>query len=137
MWPIIPVVVKSIMSGVMGYFKKRSDRKRAKEKAVAKMQIAKMTADEKIELTDAECELVLARGLNESWKDEYLTIIITSPLLLIFVGSIYAAMTGDTRLMDGTNRALENIVRIGIDMGELMTIVVLAGVGLKFWRLNK
>lgn len=123
-----------LIGPVTSFLGKRSDRKQAKETATAKLQMAKVTGKQDLQMTDAEWEAMSLATQNDSYKDEYLTVVITSPILLIIVGSVYGAWTGDPRIMDGTLAALAALKDLGIDMGELMYVVVLAGVGLKVWR---
>ena len=125
---------KPIIDGVLGFFKARAERKQTRELVEAKIKAAKVNNERAIELKDAEWESLAVSGLADTWKDEYLTVIITSPILLIILGGVVYAFTGSEALLDGTDRALSRLVDLGIDMGNLMLIVTLAGVGLKMWR---
>jgi len=49
-------------------------------------------------------------------------------------GGILLGFKGDPRLLDGVNTGLQSLASSGVDMGNLMTTVVLAAVGLKVWR---
>ena len=127
-------LLKPLISGVSGWLQKRSERKMARELAEAKVKAAKVSGDQEVTLKDAEWESLAVSGLSKTWKDEYLTVIITSPLILIFLGALWLFWTGDSALIDATIVALTKLGELGIDMGALMYIVTLAGVGLKLWR---
>lgn len=127
-------ILTSLISPVANYFEKKQERKKEKEAAEAKLRLAKANNDHKLELTDSEWESLSLDPKNESFKDEYLTVIITLWIPMIFIGAIYSAFTGETKILDGVNMALKTIAEMGIDMGKLTEIVVLAGVGLKLWR---
>lgn len=110
------------------------DRKINKDSIKAKAQLAKQGDSTTITLTDAEWETVSKTAEQGTWKDEYITLIVTSPLLLILGGGVYQSYTGDTRLISGTIDALEALKVLGVDMGSLMYAVTLAAIGLKLWR---
>ena len=122
------------IEAVGGFFKKREDRKINKDSAIAKLQQMKQGDATNITLTDAEGEAVLARGLTESWKDEYVTILITAPYALLILGAVYLVFSGDSRLLDGATQAISGLEAVGVDMGFLMEAVVLGALGLKIWR---
>ena len=127
-------IIGNIIDGVTGIFKKREERKMAKVTGAAKIAEANADANNTLNLTKAEWENYAVQQNSESWKDEYLTVVITSPLLLIIVGCVYQAFTGDGTLLEGAANALAELEKLKIDMGELMYTVVLAGVGLRVWK---
>ena len=64
---------------------------KAEEKAaVAKTKIAKAEAEAEImkvaATSEANWEKIMAKGSVNSWKDEWLTILFSIPLILVFVG---------------------------------------------------
>ena len=126
--------VGGIIKGITGIFSKREDRKKAIQTGQLKIQAANDKADNDLELSDAEWEAVSVSKQDSTWKDEYITIVITAPFVTILVGAILGAYTGDMSLLDGTKSALTEMKNIGIDLGGLMQTVVLAAVGLKVWR---
>lgn len=109
-------------------------RRAARDRAKAKLAAAKADNKQELALKVEEWENIAARGLNESWKDEYVTIIITAPLIGIMAGSIWFGFTGDTRLLDGTERAMQIFQKMGIDLSNLIYVVVLAAIGFKALR---
>lgn len=134
-------VIKNVASGlvepVANVFTKREERKQAAESADAKIKLAKVNGDKEITLTDAEWEAKSIDSNANTWKDEYLTIVVTSPIVLFLIGGVWLAFTGDSRLLDGTISGINAIAGTGVDMGWLMNAVVLAGVGLKVHRTLK
>ena len=125
---------KTLVAPIAGIVGKRQERKKIKERAQAKLAQSKLEGDQQITLSDAEWESLVASGLNESWKDEYITLIITSPILGIMIGSVYAAFTGDQRIMTGIIEAIAALEKIGFSFEDVLLPVVLAAIGLKFWR---
>lgn len=106
-------------------------RRAAQTKARAKLAAAKAENKQELALKVEEWETIAARGLNDSWKDEYVTLVLTAPLVAIMIGSLIFGLTGDTRLLDGVERAMQIFKSMGIDMGNLIYVVVLAAIGFK------
>lgn len=131
---IVKDAITGIVSPVANVFVKKEERKQAAESAQAKITQAKINGDKEITLTDAEWEARSVDANAGSWKDEYLTLIITSPIVMILAGGVWFAFTGDARLLEGANEGIKALTNTGVDMGDLMYAVVLAGVGLKVWR---
>lgn len=110
------------------------DRKINQDAIKGKARLAKQSDATQITLTDSEWETVSKQLEADSWKDEYVTIIVTAPLVMILMGGLLIAYAGDPRLMEGTLAAIKALKELGVDMGQLMYAVVLAAVGLKLWR---
>ena len=51
-------------------------------------------------MSKAEWELVSKKVEGESWKDEYVTVLITSPIIVMFLGCL-AAPFGVTGILEG------------------------------------
>lgn len=138
----------SIISGLTSFFgavakpvatayKSRQDRKQALESGKNKLAMAAQDSSYKLDLKAAEWEALSKQNEKESWKDEYVTIIITSPFVLLFVASIASGYTGDMRYVDSVNMGIQSLKGLGVDLGELLKIVVLAAVSIKGFGLLK
>ena len=123
LFPLIKPVADIVM--------RRQDRKTATDAVKGKIAQAKVEGAQEVNLKRAEWENIAVESTKDSWKDEYVTIVITSPILLIIIGTVYAAFTGDMRLLDAAGEALSRLEKIGLQMGELMFWVVLAAVGIR------
>ena len=126
--------LKAIVSPITNVFRDREERKKVAISAKAKVEQIKITGDQTIQLTDAEWESLSVQTQHQSWKDEYVTLVITSPIVGLLGGSVYAALTGDIRVVEGFSEGLKLLKDLEVPMGDLMTAVVLAAVGLKLWR---
>lgn len=131
---ILKDIIGGLVKPVADVFTKKEERKMAAKSADAKIALAKQSGEDQITLTDAEWEAKSIDANTSSWKDEYLTLIITSPIVGLLAGGVWFAFTGDSALLDGFNKGIEALKATGVDLGELMYVVVLAGVGLKVWR---
>lgn len=120
-----------IVSPVAKVFQKREDRKKAVD--VIKAETVKGTAEGKtsVELSNAQWDLISKKNEQDTWKDEYITILVTSPLVCILLGNVMAVFFDDTRLLTANAASLSQLASVGIDMGELMLWTVLAALGLK------
>lgn len=138
----------SIISGLTSFFgavakpisnayKSRQDRKQALESGKNKLAMAAQDSSYKLDLKAAEWEALSKQNEKESWKDEYVTIIITSPFVLLFVASIVSGYTGDMRYLDAVNMGIQSLKGLGVDLGKLLEIVVLAAVSIKGFGLLK
>lgn len=126
--------ITAIVKGVSGFVSKKQEITANKEKAIAKLKQSKQEGQQHIILTDAEGEAMLANGLAASWKDEYVTIVITFPIVLIMLGTLYFAFTQDDRMLQAGVESIKALESAGVDMGFLMEAVVLAAISLKIWR---
>ncbi|WP_438863779.1 hypothetical protein [Neptunicella sp.] len=126
--------ITKLIGGVVDIFKTKQDRKKLAESAKAKLSQSIQDGQQKVTLTDAEWEAISAHGLNDSWKDEYVTILITSPLAMLVIGSVCVVFFDDARLVTAGVESIKALTTAGIDMGFMMQTVVLAAVGLKVWR---
>lgn len=129
----LPIVGK-VIDGVSGFFKKREERKIAKITGMQKIQQAQEDHKNSLNLTDAEWEVAKVRTEETTWKDEFVTVVITSPIWLILLASVLSTFGVAPGLLNGVVGGIVALQSLGVDMGFLMEAVVLAAVGLKTWR---
>lgn len=127
-------IVSSLIAPISNVFIRREQTKQAKVSAKAKAAMAKQNGITSVTLTEQEWEATVASGMTDSWKDEYVTIVITSPIVLIILGCVYFAFSESRALIDAATLAIDTLNKIGVPMAELMQAVVYAAIGLKFWR---
>lgn len=131
--PIISLI-STLFQPLADAYRANQDRKAAKETAIVKIQQTQLEDANKVTLTDAEWEALAVTNLNASWKDEYVTIIITAPIVGILIGGLWTGLTGSKAVLEGMAIGLTSLQAVGVDMGFLMNAVVLAAIGLKVWR---
>ena len=74
------------------------------------------------------------RSMENGWKDEYITVIITMPLVNIFFGNLYSVFDPEKgqAILNANNSAMEQIGHLmDTSYGQVMMVVVLAAVGIK------
>ena len=81
-----------------------------------------------------EWELEAIRASSESWKDEWLTIVFTLPLLTQIIGSLFYFTSFGKQILEGGSIAVRNIEALGIDYGTVMLIIVSASFGIRVFR---
>ena len=124
-------VLGGIISPVAKVFEKREDRKRAVGEIKAQGAAAEIDGKVAVSLSKAEWEIISKKAETDTWKDEYITLLVTSPLLIIFIGNIVAAFGFGTELLEANKASMEAMKELGIDLGELMLWTVLAAIGIK------
>lgn len=82
----------------------------------------------------AEWELEAVRASAGSWKDEWLTVVFTLPLVVQIVGSVAYALGYGTRLLEGGRMAIDNLENLGIPYGAVIVVIVSASFGIRAWR---
>lgn len=124
----------NVVSFITDLWKGHQDRKTQKEIAQAKIKEATIQGQTQLELTTAQWEALAVAQTENTWKDEYVTIIVTSPIALLLLGGIVGAFTGDMRLIEGVTGGVIAIEQTGVDMGDMITAVVFAAIGLRVIR---
>lgn len=130
----IGTAISTGITGVIGIFKSKQQQKANAEQAKAKLKQTKLQGEHEVTLTDAEGEALLAGGLGGSWKDEYVTVLITSPYALLVLGAVSLVVFDDGRLLEAAVLAISKLKDAGVDIDFLFKSVVLSAIGLKVWR---
>jgi len=116
---------------IANFFTSRNEIKAKANAAKASIAKARVDGETQHTLNRDEWEALSKQAEGGTWKDEYVTIVITSPFVLLFIASIYSGVTDDLTLLNAVNLGIANIKNLGVDLGELMYIVILAAVGIK------
>lgn len=127
-------ILSALIAPVASFFTLRQEIKAKAEAAKASITKAKVDGETQHTLNTDEWEALSKQQENGTWKDEYVTIVVTSPLVLLFIASIWSGFTGDMRFVEAVNLGIANVKNLGIDLGDLMYIVVLAAVGIKGFK---
>ena len=101
-------IITGLIKGVGGFLDRRRESNDKKE-------------ERKVELIKAGY-----KSNEDSWKDEYITVTITAPMILIFIFCLLAWDEGLTRIQ----RGFEIMDTLPAWYQELLTYTVLAGLGI-------
>jgi len=121
----------ALVAPISKAYQAKQVRSAAAESAKAKLKLVNQEKRFDLSLKDAEWEALAKQQETASWKDEYVTLIITSPFVLLFVAAMVSGYSGDMRYLDAVNLGLESLKSLGVELGELLKIVVLAAVSIK------
>ena len=102
----ITSIVEGVVKPVAGVFTKREERKTQREVLSAKLKEAKQKGQTEITLSEQEIEVVRTKGLEGTWKDEYITVSLGSIINLIVAGAIAFAF-GYPKLLEGMGIAIK------------------------------
>jgi len=120
-------ILATLVSPITGFFTKRNDNKtKVKQQKIQRL----MNADDK----EAEWEAISAEGGNHSWKDEWVTLIITLPIPVIFVSVMLAVMLDNPLIAQAAKDGVAAIKELVPNYGELLYIVCLAAIGIKAFK---
>jgi len=131
--PIVKIL-GGLVKPVAEIFSKREDRKKAVATIRAQTDAAKTDGDIQVKLSKSQWEIIGKKAEDGTWKDEYITLIVTSPLLIIILGSLQTAFTGDRELLDAAGICFIELKKAGVEMGDLMFYTVLAAIGIKAFK---
>jgi hypothetical protein len=98
------------------YLSNKAEEKQAKHQA--KMSVIQNDADWESKMADASAN---------SWKDEYLVILLTSPVVAI----MYGAMTGDVEIIERVQFGLATLELLPDWLSYLLYVAVTASFGVK------
>lgn len=120
-----------LISPVTNLWNSHQDRKAVKESLKAKLTGQKQDNDARAGFNDQEWEMLGKSQSADSWTDEYVTVIITLPLLLVFVCTFVAVLFAKPELLEASDAAIASVKVLLPSYDEILEIVVLAAVGIK------
>lgn len=124
-------LIGKVVDSISSYQSKKKDKEISKIQAQSKLDLAKQSGKTEITLKDAEWEAISVSKSDTSWKDEYVTLVVTWPLIGILAGCLLDTFFGNRLLLEGTLEGIRQLKELGMDFGVLMTIVVSAAVSIK------
>ena len=117
----------SLISPVTNVFVKRNDNKtKVKQQQIQRL----MNADDQL----SEWEAIQAESGNSSWKDEWITLIITLPIPVIFISVILSVMLDNPLIAEAAKAGTAAIKELVPNYAELLYIVCLAAIGIKAFK---
>ena len=117
----ITSAISGIVQPIANVVQRRNDNKTTIEAIKAKAAAGAVEADAKVTLSKAEWQLMGLKLTQGSWKDEFLTIVLTLPL---FAG-----------LIPGTEIISANVQQLlGDDYKTVFLVVVGASFGVRLWK---
>lgn len=120
-------IAGGIISPITNHFTKKNDNKtKVKQQQIQRL----MNSDDK----EAEWESIQAESGNNSWKDEWITLIITLPIPVIFISVVLSVFLGDPLIAEAAKAGASAIRELVPNYDELLYIVCLAAIGIKAFK---
>ena len=120
-------IASGLVSPITNHFTKKNDNKtKVKQQQIQRL----MNADDQ----EAEWEAIQAESGNNSWKDEWITLIITLPIPVIFVSVILSVMFDNPLMAEAAKAGVKAIKELVPNYAELLYIVCLAAIGIKAFK---
>ena len=120
-------IATGLVSPITNLFAKRNKNKtKVKQQQIQRL----MNSDDK----EAEWEAIQAEGGNNSWKDEWITLIITMPIPVIFISVILSVLLNDPLIAEAAKAGTAAIKELVPNYAELLYIVCLAAIGIKAFK---
>lgn len=125
----------AIISPITKAYETRQVRKQAQETAKAKLVQSRQDNEYRLQLTEQEIDAIGKGNENESWKDEYLTIVVTLPYLNTFICNMASVLLSDPVYANAANAANDSLRGLGIDIGGSFDVVLIAGLSIRGYKL--
>lgn len=116
-----------LISPITNLFKKRNENK-------TKVKLSQIERLKNSDNALAEWESIQAENNATSWKDEWVTLIITLPIPVIFLSVMYSAYVGDPLMANAAKAGVQAVKELVPNYGELLSIVCLAAIGIKAFK---
>jgi len=120
-------LASGLVSPITNHFTKKNDNKtKVKQQQIQRL----MNSDDK----EAEWEAIQAESGNNSWKDEYITVIISFPVPVIFIAVFASVVFGDPVYAQGAKAGVDAIKELLPNYEDLLMAVCLAAIGIKAFK---
>lgn len=80
-WPIVSAIVSLLTTGITTY----AEHKKLKAEKTLEIEKAKIKRVQKLDEADADWDTIMAEATDNSWKDEYWTIVLSIPAIGAFI----------------------------------------------------
>lgn len=117
-------IIGGLVSPITSLFEKRSENK-------TKVTLSKIDRLKNADDALAEWEAIQAESGGNGWKDEYVTLIITLPIPVIFFAVIASVLFEDPVYADAARQGIAAIKEILPNYQEILAAVCLAAIGIR------
>nr|VFK12031.1 MAG: hypothetical protein BECKLPF1236B_GA0070989_10298 [Candidatus Kentron sp. LPFa] len=123
---VISALTGLVSAGITAFAENRKEK--IKQKAITLQKKTEMLQQR--DASDAEWENTALRGAQDSWKDEYLTVIFTLPFILLLIGALFPS----TGITDKTKEFMDTMTDAPDWIQHILTIIVYASFGLRGFK---
>lgn len=129
----MPTWLTALFRPLADIYMARQQRKQAQQTAKTKVELAKQEDSHELSLNRDEWESLQVKGMDKTWKDEYVIVSIMSIFNLFLLGGVLTAF-GYPQLLEGVVIGVTSLVTVGVDVGFLIAAAALSGLGLSIWK---
>jgi NADH:ubiquinone oxidoreductase subunit 5 (subunit L)/multisubunit Na+/H+ antiporter MnhA subunit len=126
--------VSAIIGAVGGFFGKREERKSMEKQIDGKIAMQKQGGETQVVFNEQEIDAISKRNEGETWKDEYITIIMTMPLVVLFFSVFIGILFSKPELIDAAIKANEAVKDLIPNYQELLAVTITAGLGIRAYK---
>ena len=130
-----------VVEAVSGHYAAKNELKQTKVTAQAKIAMAKADTASKLELSGAELQTLRVAEMGQTWKDEYVVLLVTSPMLAMIIGTlvdpILLAVGSEYSIFAAGERMLKVLTGIEGEYAWVFHGVVVSCLGLREWGKRK
>ena len=124
-----------VVDAVSGHYAAKAELKQTRAKSRAKLAVMKADKESQDSFNAAEVQALRVKGMSETWIDEYITVLVTSPLSIMMLGAlidpIFPAMGIDYSLFNAGERMLKVLTGIEGEYAWVFHGVVVSALGLR------
>ena len=133
---IIKLIANSLIAPLTNYIKRRGQRKASEASAEARIRLAQVNHEARVELADHELQVLRTKAQSGSWKDEFVTVLVSIPIIVAMAGALVSLVYPATgyNLMIAAERITDIMTGKTIDFAELWLLVVAVALGTKPFR---
>jgi len=126
--------VSAIIGAVGGFFGKREERKAIEKTIDGKITMQKQRGETQVVFNEQEIDVISKRNEGETWKDEYITIIMTMPLVTLFFAVFVGTLLGRPELIAAAIEANAAVKELVPNYQELLALTITAALGVRAWK---
>jgi hypothetical protein len=126
--------ISAIVGAVGGFFGKREERKSMEKQIDGKIAMQKQGGETQVIFNEQEIDAISKRNEGETWKDEYLTIVMTTPLLTTFFGVFFAFLLNKPEIMEAVTSSNAALLELVPNYQELLGVTITAGLGIRAYK---
>ena len=127
----------TVVEAVSGGVRRRQERKAAAASAAAKLRQSAQDDESAralaAQVSRAEWEALSRAADAGSWKDEYVTVLLTLPILALFIGALLEAV-GVTEVSTAARQMIDALNSLDGRYADLLMYVCLAAIGIRYLR---
>lgn len=126
--------ISGIFKPVTSVVNKYQERKQAEETGKQKIKKAMLDNENSLDLSEAEWERVAVGTNATTWKDEYVTVLVTAPLLMIFLGALFSPFDFGVTLSASGLEAISALNGLEGTYATILQMVIFAAIGINAKR---